>query len=1308
MRLEPSSPQPAAIAALSPRSDLAAPARAAGASPLAIEQWVLRIYRRVRRLLWVRAFSWTLLWLLLFCAAMIIIDWTFRPRSMLFRSLLSGGLVAGIGAIFAGSWYFFFRTPVTPALVARRLESLLPGMGDRVSSAVAMTAVVRPLSELESEALRRTGADFAVARPERMVHSGASWITAFGALLGLSLAIAAVLWQPAVVSRGTSRLLIPGGENLWPQEVHLVFEELPRRTYQGDPLQWFIRNRDGNLPADTSVWTRSQDPRGEERIERLPIEIAGGQGVVRLDDPRADFSVRAEGGDDDSMPWIDVQVTAGPRIESFQLEIDHPSYTGKPRMTVADNRVRLLQGSTVRIVAQLTQPLEQATWVFEGASAAGAAIGTGGEQATRQGEDRARVVAAIREQDGRRFVAGPVEMRERGTWRFHWVDREGIASRSDEQWSIEIDEDAAPVVRWIVPAKDLQISPQGTILLERQCEDDLGLVAAWYELRVMDRAGEDPRLLDRVEFTDRRVEERSTYRSRIDQWLGDSQAAGQGWPLGTILEITPVALDGKGQIGRGPSRSLEVVAGEKIQQRIDQFAEEATTRLEEARRDQRVALEQTQLADARRNPDGGASAQTEQALRAAAVAQDSVARALDAEDSTSALAPLASAAALAEDNQVSSTDLRALQSRLEQLADVQVRESDARLDETQSRFSGGEPGAAQESLRAAIDAQQKSLAELTELTQSLQQGDAWRQVAEQLDDLAGAQQRLLLETTQAPEAGKQAEEQKRLSARQRELSRELRGITSQLSQLASTLPDSDPQLARRAEAALEILDGAPAAVPSESPRGSSVQQMREAAEELEQGRWGRARASQSQAAAQIDQARQRLRGLDRPGRASQESTAENPSSLRERLEELVEAQSKLVADAQQTLDAPWGTRQREMVLRTRATKEAGDLPMGFSESLEDAAQEMELAANLATGGSDSARAQDAAATGLRHLQMMADAMQPNPAAEPPDQPSREESEGAAEEPAEEGIAERISPQSLRLARARQQLLREQTAQLERDAAAANEPAAESLPPTPARARLQPMQRRVAAQQQELAERLARALENASAEPTEENEVPENQPAQRPPEGLEGLLEGLDLAPLAPQESGESSKRSSPSDIGTDAAMAPLREAIDSMEQAGGRIARGDFGQQAQEPQEHALDLLDQLLAAAEAAEGNREETGSEDASARSSQDQPQQELPGEKTPSEIARGDAEQREPQGDQGGRAEAAPGEGPGSQGAMAAAVPRLPLDARGEAIWGHLPEQQRGTLAAEAPTEYLPRYSKAISEYFKALAELADDER
>ena len=226
-----------------------------------------------------------------------------------------------------------------------------------------------------------------------------------------------------------------------------------------------------------------------------------------------------------------------------------------------------------------------------------------------------------------------------------------------------------------------------------------------------------------------------------------------------------------------------------------------------------------------------------------------------------------------------------------------------------------------------------------------------------------------------------------------------------------------------------------------------------------------------------------------------------------------------------------------------------------------------------------------------------------------------------------------------------------------------------------------------------------------------------------------LLEGLDLE-LPGSDPGVVDDVASESEGETP----PLIGAYLAMREAGSRLTAGELGEETQAVQQRAIDLLDQLINLAQA----DEETGA--AQSGASQSSPEQsaangEEQSQAKPQLTDAGDEEaqdsgqpgdassdqQDENSGQSGDREQqVAPGDennsqGPGGDGepedqqvAFPAAGDAVPLDAAGQAVWGHLPKRARGLLRAETPTEYLPGYAEEISAYFRALAEMKPDER
>jgi len=232
-------------------------------------------------------------------------------------------------------------------------------------------------------------------------------------------------------------------------------------------------------------------------------------------------------------------------------------------------------------------------------------------------------------------------------------------------------------------------------------------------------------------------------------------------------------------------------------------------------------------------------------------------------------------------------------------------------------------------------------------------------------------------------------------------------------------------------------------------------------------------------------------------------------------------------------------------------------------------------------------------------------------------------------------------------------------------------------------------------------------------------------------GLGGLLDGLDLEPEPAQPPAvDSTKPNDPKQPSSDKSQAsgvPLWQAYLAMRDAGQRLSRGQVDEDTLSSQQRAIDLLDEII-----------NTASSDEPTAAHSQQPSQQQPDQQQPDQQAQDGQQNQQPgesteeqseQAEQGGEQQtdgqgqsegeqATTGEGDGSaagddgqpadqQTPVAARAGQAPPLAEGQAAWGHLPQRTRGLLRADIPTEYVPRYAKAIRAYFEALAELPANE-
>jgi hypothetical protein len=293
-------------------------------------------------------------------------------------------------------------------------------------------------------------------------------------------------------------------------------------------------------------------------------------------------------------------------------------------------------------------------------------------------------------------------------------------------------------------------------------------------------------------------------------------------------------------------------------------------------------------------------------------------------------------------------------------------------------------------------------------------------------------------------------------------------------------------------------------------------------------------------------------------------------------------------------------------------------------------------------------------------------------------------------------------ESLKLVRSTQELLLKRTADQE---ATWGELESAGIADPTSRAKLQGMRQEIAVEQAELGERTEKLFEQHEPENDAAQEIPEADD-----EGFGGLLEGLEL-PEQKEPVPADSEGFEPSD---DLAITLLGVSR-AMREASTKIRRGDTGVETQGLQGRAIELLERLIRQEEESRSEQQSgaSGSEPSLAGGAAGGEQAGganeagVPGQE-------GDDADGERQGEQVADASDGNGErtdgGTGEAGSEEQGVVRVPqgIEAEGKGVWGHLPAKTRGMLRSQVPTEYLPSYSKQISDYFRALAEMQPDGR
>jgi len=436
-------------------------------------QW---LRHRAGLLLLIYGLGKTLAMVLGIALAVVLIDYLLRTRDAGLRIFFSALVFAAL----AVSIYRYLYQPLARRLrdvdLAQRIERVFPALGDRLSSAVEFLAQ-SPSDPLAGSAeLRRAVIHDASSRMQQVslpaVLDRRPAIRAAvvgGGVLLVVLALAA--WQPRLAWIASDRLLSPWSAQSWPRKHDLRFVDAPARLAVGDTFEVELEDAHGELPEEVLIHYRYQ-VQGETHVETEPMQFVAGRMVARREPVVRPFEYRAEGGDDDTMRWHEVQVVEPPRVDSFTVTLFPPDYTGFP-VAESDKRIRALVGTRVEIQGIATKPLAEA-WIH-----------------WKAGEELTKWKASVSE-DGRRFalVDQPLQIQQSGSYWFRLADQTGLVGEEENRWEVRASEDNAPTVSLERPAGSIFVTSDATVPVRVLVKDDLRIARASLRFQVPTRSAE--------------------------------------------------------------------------------------------------------------------------------------------------------------------------------------------------------------------------------------------------------------------------------------------------------------------------------------------------------------------------------------------------------------------------------------------------------------------------------------------------------------------------------------------------------------------------------------------------------------------------------------------------------------------------------------------------------------------------------------------------------------------------------------------------------------------------------------------------
>jgi hypothetical protein len=563
--------------------------------------------------------------------------------------------------------------------------------------------------------------------------------------------------------------------------------------------------------------------------------------VSRKENVTRPFWYRAEGGDDESMEWIRLEVLEAPRMESVQLTLHPPAYTGLPPEESAKS-IHALRGTRIEMAGTVTKELRSATLRLDG----------GAELPLELTDDGYGIRLAP-------DASEPFVIDKTGQYQIELTDREGLVGGTDESFDIRAVPDLEPTVTIEEPGTNIFVTPQGEVSLKIAVKDDVAIHAIALHFNRSDRTDveEFSVPLYRGEDHAPRLTESGLL---LGGKLGESRIVAHRWLLpeldpkpGVQLTFWATAADYLPQTGKSTPRRITIITPAELEERLAQRRTLIFGELERVLKMQQDARTQTRSLEIQLNV-GQISKPDIDHAQAAELNQRQVARTLT---SATEGIPAQIAEFLDElhSNRVDSPDIERNMTAILEEIDRVSQQHLGTIESELTRFikaalaklprDQGDPAAAQpdeelkQSLASAGANQDQVVASLEKMLSELGRWDNYRRFAREVTQLERDQQEILRQTKEvgAKTLGRdykaldqqQQADLKKLGSQQIDLSRRLEKTQQQMEEMRRSLSETDPV------AAATVADGL-----HQAQQQAISGQMRASSEQLEKNQLGQA------------------------------------------------------------------------------------------------------------------------------------------------------------------------------------------------------------------------------------------------------------------------------------------------------------------------------------------------------------------------------------------------------------------------------------------------------------------------------------
>lgn len=847
-----------------------------------ITDQVRQVRRRARRLTLLYGLGWTVAVALV--AAVILAGWDslIHVQDRGVRWMMSA---AWWGAVVWSVRRFILaplRVPLSELDIARRIEQRFPELRESLSAAVSFLdqPADDPLAgspQLRGAVVHRSAAaleQLALSDVVQPAPARRAWVTA-----GFAAAAAAMLAlvNPASAALALIRLVNPASSAAWPQKTHLAFKQPLERLAYGQPLELEVVDTQGApLPANVWVHFRTQTPGQAPTTEKQLAQFVAGALLVRREQVTSPLAYRATGGDDESMPWIELALVEPPALDSLAITLEYPAYTGWSPAP-SDKDIRALKGTRLSMRGTSTKPLRAATLCLESGAKLVGKLGDDGYAFNLPGTPEESLL-----------------VEESGSYWFELEDLDGLVGGPEVKYEIRAITDLPPTVVLERPDTNVYVTPTAQIPLRIVAKDDLALRSV--ELRWQGESSnpQQPPAAEQAlplfagpEQAPAAAQANATAQAIAAAEAQKSLTLDHAWDLaplelqpGAQLSLLVAAGDYLPQTGQSQPRRVIVISPDELQNRLAERQSFILSELNRVLEMQRESRRQVRSVEEQAQQVGNVRREDVDHLQGAELTQRQIERGLvsptegvrshvdalladlrnnriDSSDTERQMQTLAKEIARLQSGelpQIQGQLTQSLKQAQDQTAGGAEKPSDAKTADGKAA-DGKTAGGSQplgESLRQAGAGQDEVIRTVEQLIDGLQQWDNYRRFHRELTQLRAQQEHLGQETAALARdtlskplkdlSPQQQADLRKLAGQQHDLARQFDKVLGRMGAMQQQLAESDPL------AADTLADAA-----HEGAERGVAGQMRQAAAQAEQNQLGQAAAAQQQAGQDVSE-----------------------------------------------------------------------------------------------------------------------------------------------------------------------------------------------------------------------------------------------------------------------------------------------------------------------------------------------------------------------------------------------------------------------------------------------------------------------